>query len=87
MRKRFLYETKFAIIEIPSREIGRFVLLPSVSHNEKRNAVGRCDCLYSVDIFSYFMGYMMNFRLIVLVTKDAEFDLDNDIKTTLAEKI
>lgn len=88
MRKKdFLYETKFAIIEIPSREIGRFVLLPSENKDEKNVMLLEDVITFNLPhIFSYF-GYDEFSAHCFKVTKDAEFDLDNDIKTTLAEKI
>ena len=86
-RKDFLYETKYAIIEIPSREIGRFVLLPSEDKDEKNVMLLEDVITFNLPhIFSYF-GYDEFSAHCFKVTKDAEFDLDNDIKTTLAEKI
>ncbi|WP_417430181.1 polyphosphate kinase 1 [Halpernia sp.] len=76
----------FAIIEIPSRQLGRFVLLPSVE-NEKNVMLLEDVIIYNLPhIFSYF-GYDNFSAHAFKVTKDAEFDLDNDIKTTLAAKI
>ncbi|QDP84626.1 polyphosphate kinase 1 [Chryseobacterium sp. SNU WT5] len=87
MRKKELqYESKFAIIEIPSRLVGRFVLLPS-EKNEKNVMLLEDVIIYNLPhIFSYF-GYEEFEAHCFKVTKDAEFDLDNDIKTTLAQKI
>ena len=88
MRKKLLqYESKFAIIEIPSRLVGRFVLLPSNKENQKDVILLEDVIIYNLPhIFSYF-GYEEFEAHCFKVTKDAEFDLDNDIKTTLAEKI
>jgi polyphosphate kinase len=85
-KKQFQYESKFAIIEIPSRILGRFVLLPS--DDESKNVMLLEDVItYNLPhIFSYF-GYDEFVAHCFKVTKDAEFDLDNDIKTTLAQKI
>ncbi|SFI53453.1 polyphosphate kinase 1 [Halpernia frigidisoli] len=76
----------FALIEVPSRVLGRFVILPS--ENEDRNVMLLEDVItYNLPhIFSYF-GYDHFSSHAFKVTKDAEFDLDNDIKTTLATKI
>lgn len=84
--KQFQYECKYAIIEIPSRVLGRFVLLPS--EDESKNVILLEDVItYNLPhIFSYF-GYDDFEAHCFKVTKDAEFDLDNDIKTTLAQKI
>lgn len=85
-RGDFQYASNYAIIEIPSRAVGRFVLLPS--ENEEKNVMLLEDVIaFNLPhIFSYF-GYDEFQAHCFKVTKDAEFDLDNDIKTTLAEKI
>ncbi|MBN9313448.1 MAG: polyphosphate kinase 1 [Chryseobacterium sp. 39-10] len=86
-KKQWQYESKFAIIEIPSRIVGRFVLLPSEDSNEKSVMLLEDVITFNLPhIFSYF-GYDDFEANCFKVTKDAEFDLDNDIKTTLAEKI
>lgn len=86
-KKKFQYESNFAVIEIPSRFVGRFVMLPSEHKNEK-NVMLLEDVITVMlpHIFSSF-GYDEFQANAFKVTKDAEFDLDNDIKTTLAEKI
>lgn len=85
-RGDFQYASNYAIIEIPSRAVGRFVLLPS--ENDEKNVMLLEDVIaFNLPhIFSYF-GYDEFQAQCFKVTKDAEFDLDNDIKTTLAEKI
>lgn len=86
-KKKWQYESKFAIIEIPSRILGRFVLLPTQDANEKAVMLLEDVITFNLPhIFSYF-GYDEFQANCFKVTKDAEFDLDNDIKTTLAEKI
>ena len=85
-KKQWQYESKFAIIEIPSRVLGRFVLLPS-EEDQKVVMLLEDVIIYNLPhIFSYF-GYEEFEAHCFKVTKDAEFDLDNDIRTTLAEKI
>ncbi|PIE50991.1 MAG: polyphosphate kinase 1 [Flavobacteriales bacterium] len=87
MRKtQWLYESNYAIIEVPSRLLGRFVLLPS--EGEEKNVMLLEDVIIHnlPHIFSYF-GYDDFKAHCFKVTKDAEFDLDNDINTTLADKI
>lgn len=87
MRKtQWLYESNYAIIEVPSRLLGRFVLLPSEG-DEKNVMLLEDVIIYNLPhIFSYF-GYDDFEAHCFKVTKDAEFDLDNDINTTLADKI
>src|SRR5690606_26860023 len=84
--KEFQYASNYAIIEIPSRALGRFVLLPS--EKDEKNVILLEDVIaFNLPhIFSYF-GYNEFAAHCFKVTKDAEFDLDNDIRTTLAEKI
>jgi len=80
------YETKFAIIELPSRQLGRFVILPSAkgqTHIILIEDVVKVNLPY---IFSYF-GFDHFEANTFKITKDAEFDLDNDVNTTLVEKI
>lgn len=76
----------FALIEIPSRQLGRFVILPSVN-GEKNVMLLEDVIIYNLPhIFSYFNVDEFSAHAFK-VTKDAEFDLDNDIKTSLASKI
>lgn len=85
-KKNSAYRQQYALIEIPSRSIGRFVELPT-NKNEKHiillEDVIRVNLPY---IFSYF-GYDHFESHIFKVTKDAEIDLDSDVSTTLVEKM
>ncbi|AVF46818.1 polyphosphate kinase 1 [Elizabethkingia anophelis] len=76
----------FAIIEVPSRTIGRFTILPST--NGEKNVILLEDVIIEnlPYIFSYF-GYDEFSAHCFKVTKDAEFDLDNDVRTSFVEKI
>lgn len=80
------YDQKYALIEVPSKTSGRFVLLPSKQGE-------RCIILLEdvirfnlPDIFSYF-GYDTFSAHIFKVTKDAELDIDSDISTSIIQKI
>lgn len=85
-RSEWQYKSNFAIIEMPSRFIGRFVMLPA-SNDEKHVMLLEDVVTFMLpEIFSFF-GYDDFVANSFKVTKDAEFDLDNDIKTTLAAKI
>ena len=85
-RKSTPKEVNFAIIEVPSRFSGRFVLLPT--ENDEKHVILLEDVIIHnlPHIFSYFKIDEFEAHCFK-VTKDAEFDLDNDIKTTLSEKI
>ncbi len=80
-------EKKFALIEIPSRLLGRFVILPSPSPDEHHIILLEDVIRYNLkNIFSYF-GYDRYGSWVFKVTKDAEIDIDNDLSTSLIEKI
>lgn len=85
-QKENSYEQKYALIEIPVHALGRFVLLPS-KPNEHHIILMEDVIRYNLPvIFSYF-GYDDFEAHIFNITKDAEFDIDNDIATTLVQKI
>lgn len=88
MRKKdWQYSSNYAIIEIPSRFVGRFVLLPTDDPKEKDVMLLEDVITFNLPhIFSYF-GYDEFSANAFKVTKDAELDLDNDIRTNFAEKI
>ncbi|MBS1599802.1 MAG: polyphosphate kinase 1 [Bacteroidetes bacterium] len=78
---------KYSLIEIPSRALGRFVLLPSSNPEEKCIMLLEDVVRYNLrNIFSYF-GYDKFQSWVFKLTKDAEIDIDNDISTTLVQKI
>jgi polyphosphate kinase len=80
-------EKKFALIEIPSRILGRFVILPSPSPDENYIILLEDVIRYNLkNIFSYF-GYDRYGSWVFKVTKDAEIDIDNDLSTSLMQKI
>ena len=80
------YESKFAIIELPSSQLGRFVILPSPKNQKHIILIEDIVKVNLPYIFSYFEfdEFVANtFK----ITKDAEFDLDNDVNTSFVEKI
>jgi polyphosphate kinase len=80
------YKQKFALIEIPSKTLGRFVILPSAPGEQHIILLEDIVRFNLPSIFSYF-GYDQFDSWIFKVTRDAEMDIDNDISTTLMEKI
>lgn len=87
MRKKdTAYNQKYALIEVPSKVIGRFVILPS--KKEEKHIILLEDIIrFNLPhIFSYF-DYDEFDAHVIKVTKDAELDIDNDISTTLVEKM
>ncbi len=77
---------KYALIEIPSKALGRFVLLPSATGEQYIILLEDIIRFNLPSIFSYF-GYNKFDSWIFKVTRDAEIDIDNDVSTTLIQKI
>jgi polyphosphate kinase len=85
-KKESALKRKYAVIEVPTRFNERFILLPS-SFNEKHIILLEDVIRFNLpQIFSYF-GYDQYQSNIFKVTRDAEIDIDNDISTTLIQKI
>ncbi|MEO7309571.1 MAG: polyphosphate kinase 1 [Chitinophagaceae bacterium] len=85
-KKESAYKQKYALIEIPANAVGRFVLLPSKG-GEQHIILLEDVIRYNLPhIFSFF-GYDEYSAHIFNVTKDAEIDIDNDIATSLIQKI
>jgi len=86
-RKDDSMKRKYALVEVPSRALGRFVLLPSPSPDQHHIILLEDIIRYNLrNIFAYF-GYDTYESWVFKVTRDAEIDLDNDISTTLIQKI
>lgn len=85
-KKNNAYQQKYALIEVPAKAVGRFVLLPS--RPGEHNIILLEDVIrFSLPtIFSYF-DYDHFDAHIFKVTKDAEIDIDNDVSTTFVEKM
>lgn len=77
---------KFSIIEVPSRVMGRFWELPAPD-NEHHIILLEDVIRYNLkSIFSFF-GYDHFESWVFKITKDAEIDIDNDVSTSLIQKI
>jgi len=77
---------KYALIEVPSRVLGRFLILPS-KKNEHSIILLEDVIRYNLpDIFSYF-GYDHYQAHVFKVTRDAELDIESDLSTNLIQKI
>ncbi|HEY4337771.1 MAG TPA: polyphosphate kinase 1, partial [Puia sp.] len=86
-RKDGSMKRKYAIIEIPSRVLGRFVILPAPIPEEHQIILLEDIIRFNLrNIFAYF-GYDSYDSWVFKVTRDAEIDIDNDISTTLIQKI
>ena len=78
-------EPRFALIEVPSEQVGRFVSLPRY---------GKQYVMYLEDVIRYNLEYIMfifNIDRIeahtVKITRDAELDLDDDVSKGFLEKM
>jgi len=85
-KKESAYDHKYALIEVPSKSIGRFVILPSAGDEQRIILLEDVIHFNLPYIFSYF-GYDHFSAHVFKVTKDAEIDIDNDITTTFVQKI
>jgi len=77
---------KYAIIEIPTRANGRFIQLPSPPGEHHIILLEDVIRFNLKSIFSYF-GYDRYASWVFKITKDAEIDIDNDVSTTIIQKI
>jgi polyphosphate kinase len=84
--KNNAYNQKFSLIEIPSRSVGRFILLPSKN--------GTASIMLLEDVIRYnlpiiFSHFKFNkFEAHVFkITKDAEIDLDQEVGMNFIDKI
>ncbi|MBL7750166.1 MAG: polyphosphate kinase 1 [Chitinophagaceae bacterium] len=78
---------KYALIEVPSRVFGRFIQLPSPNPDEHHIILLEDVIRFNLPvIFSYF-GYDRYSSHVFKITKDAEIDIDNDISTSLIQKL
>jgi len=77
---------RFALVSVPARRLPRFVILPSKQGEHHiillEDIIRHCLPF----IFSFF-GYDTFSSHIIKVTRDAEIDIDNDIATSLIQKI
>lgn len=85
-KKESILKRKYAVIEVPTRFNTRFVLLPSPDKSKHIILLEDIIRFNLPGIFSYF-GYDQYQSNIFKVTRDAEIDIDNDVSTTLIQKI
>ncbi|MBL7896707.1 MAG: polyphosphate kinase 1 [Bacteroidia bacterium] len=79
-------KNKFALIEIPSKILNRFVVLPT--EDDKKYIILLDDIIrYCVnEIFEVF-GFRSVESYNIKLTRDAELDIDNDVSKSMLEKI
>ncbi len=78
---------KYALVSIPSRQLSRFLILPSKNDDQQYIILLDDVIRYCLPhIFSFF-GYDEFSAHTIKVTRDAEIDIDNDVSTSLIQKI
>lgn len=85
-KKETAMKRMYSIIEVPTRVQSRFVLLPSPDEEHHIILLEDVIRFNLPEIFSYF-GFDDYHSAVFKLTKDAEIDIDNDISTTLIQKI
>src|SRR6201995_5135881 len=80
------YNQKYALIEVPSRTLGRFIQLPAPDGQQHIILLEDVIRFSLPFIFSYF-NYTHFESYVFKVTKDAELDIDNDLSTSFVQKI
>ncbi len=77
---------RLALVSVPTRRLPRFIILPS-KQNEKHLILLEDIIRFCLpNIFSFF-NYDTFSSSIIKLTRDAEIDIDNDIATSLIQKI
>ena len=77
---------RFALVSVPVRRLSRFIILPSRQGEQHIILLEDIIRFCLPYIFSFF-GYDAFSSHIIKVTRDAEIDIDNDISTSLIQKI
>lgn len=77
---------RFALVSVPARRLPRFVILPS-RQNETHIILLEDVIRFCLPFIFSFFGYDVFSSHIIKVTRDAEIDIDNDVATSLMEKI
>ncbi|MEI9909219.1 MAG: polyphosphate kinase 1 [Bacteroidota bacterium] len=85
-KKESALNRKYALIEVPSRVLGRFILLPSPPEEHHIILLEDIIRFNLPDIFSFF-GYDQYQSHIFKVTRDAEIDIDSDISTNIIQRL
>lgn len=79
-------KNKYALIEIPSRTVSRFVSLPQ--HSKKHYIMLVDDVIrYNTDHIFEVFGYRTVETYNIKLTRDAELEMDNDVSKSMIEKI
>ncbi len=85
-KKDKMVHKRFALVSVPARRISRFVILPSRQNEHHIILMEDIVRFCLPNIFSFF-GYDQFSAHLIKVTRDAEIDIDNDVETSLIQKI
>ncbi|MCW3089736.1 MAG: ppk1 [Ferruginibacter sp.] len=85
-KKDYSIPQRFALVSVPSRRLSRFIILPS-RQNEKHIILLEDVIRFCLPFIFSFFGYDVFSAHLIKVTRDAEIDIDNDVATSLMEKI
>jgi polyphosphate kinase len=86
-KKESALRRKYALIEVPGQTINRFTILPASKPEEHHIILLEDVIRFNLpEIFSYF-GYDQYQSHIFKVTRDAEIDIEEDISTTIIQKL
>jgi polyphosphate kinase len=85
-RRKSAFKQQFAIIEIPSKVIGRFILLPEEKGKKYIILLEDVIRINLPKIFSYF-DYDNYESHVFKITRDAEIDFDSDFSSSFIQKI
>lgn len=77
---------KFALVSVPTRRLPRFLILPSKADEQHIILLEDIIRFCLPSIFSFF-GYDRFSAHTIKLTRDAEIDIDNDLSTSLIQKI
>lgn len=77
---------RFALVSVPVRHLGRFLILPS---NDKSTRIILLEDIirFCLPLIFSFFGYDKFSSHILKLTRDAEIDIDNDVSTSLIQKL
>ena len=85
-KKDFSLPQRYSILSVPVRHLGRFVKLPAEDGKTCIILLEDVVRFCLPQIFSFF-GYDEFSAHIIKVTRDAEMDIDNDVSTSLMQKL
>lgn len=85
-RKNTTVRDKYALIEVPTTELSRFILLPGRPGEKNLMLLEDLIRFNLPNLFSYF-SYDRFSAHVIKVTRDAELDIDNDVDTDIIQEI